>query len=111
LCAFGNSGFHDLHHTFGSLLIQAGVSPAYVQKQMGHKSIQVTIDVYGHLIPGENVTWIDTLDRSPKKVEATDANRTQTKSREAEESFSGAVQDAEAKEVIWLPPGIRTPIC
>jgi integrase len=29
--------FHDLRHTFGSLLIQAGVSPAYVQKQMGHK--------------------------------------------------------------------------
>jgi integrase len=28
--------FHDLRHTFGSLLIQAGVSPAYVQKQMGH---------------------------------------------------------------------------
>jgi len=27
--------FHDLRHTFGSLLIQAGVSPAYVQKQMG----------------------------------------------------------------------------
>lgn len=47
--------FHDLRHTFGSLLIQAGVSPAYVQKQMGHRSIQVTIDVYGHLIPGENV--------------------------------------------------------
>lgn len=53
--------FHDLRHTFGSLLIQAGVSPAYVQKQMGRRSIQVTIDVYGHLIPGENVAWIDTL--------------------------------------------------
>jgi integrase len=44
--------FHDLRHTFGFLLIQAGVSPACVHKQMGHKSIQVTIDVYGHLIPG-----------------------------------------------------------
>ena len=32
--------FHDLRHTFGSLLIQRGVSPAYVQKQMGHRSIQ-----------------------------------------------------------------------
>src|SRR6478672_7964021 len=53
--------FHDMRHTFGSLLIQAGVSPAYIQKQMGHRSIQVTIDVYGHLIP-ENVAWIDTLD-------------------------------------------------
>ena len=32
-----NFRFHDLRHTFGSLLIQRGVSPAYVQKQMGHK--------------------------------------------------------------------------
>jgi hypothetical protein len=61
-----NFRFHDLRHTFGSLLIQLGVSPAYVQKQMGHKSIQVTIDVYGHLIPGENVAWIDTLDCIPR---------------------------------------------
>jgi hypothetical protein len=43
--------FHDLRHTFDSLLIQAGVSLAYVQQQMGHRSIQGTIDVYGHLIP------------------------------------------------------------
>jgi len=74
--------FHDLRHTFDSLLIQAGVSSAYVQKQMGHRSIQVTIDVYGHLIPGENVAWIDTLDSTPKKVAATDAHRTQTGNRE-----------------------------
>ena len=63
--------FRDLRHTFGSLLIQAGISPAYVQKQMGHRSIQITIDVYGHLIPGENVAWIDTLDKVPVKVSAT----------------------------------------
>jgi integrase len=59
--------FQDLRHTFGSLLIQAGVSPACVHKQMGHRSIQITIDVYGHLIPGENVAWIDTLDKTPQK--------------------------------------------
>jgi hypothetical protein len=101
--------FHDLRHTFGSLLIQAGVSPAYVQKQMGHRSIQVTIDVYGHLIPGENVAWIDTLDSIPKKVAATDANRTQTQSRELEGEFSDAVQSEEAEEVIWLPPRDSNP--
>jgi Phage integrase family len=101
--------FHDLRHTFGSLLIQAGVSPAYVQKQMGHRSIQVTIDVYGHLIPGENVAWIDTLDRIPKKVTATDAHQTHTQGRELEEEFSRASQSEEAKEVIWLPPRDSNP--
>jgi integrase len=54
--------FHDLRHTFGSLLIQSGASLAYVKEQMGHSSIQVTADVYGHLIPGANISWVDGLD-------------------------------------------------
>jgi integrase len=54
--------FHDLRHTFGSLLIQGGASLAYVKEQMGHSSIQVTVDTYGHLIPGANVNWVDRLD-------------------------------------------------
>lgn len=37
--------FHDLRHTFGSLLIQDGASLTYVKEQMGHSSIQVTVDV------------------------------------------------------------------
>jgi hypothetical protein len=101
--------FHDLRRTFGSLLIQRGVSPAYVQKQMGHRSIQVTIDVYGHLIPGENVAWIDTLDSVPKKVTATNAHQTHTKSREVEEGFSDDGQSAETEAVIWLPPRDSNP--
>ena len=28
-------------------------SPAYVQKQLGHHSISMTMDTYGHWIPGE----------------------------------------------------------
>ena len=99
--------FHDLRHTFGSLLIQAGVSPAYVQKQMGHRSIQ--IDVYGHLIPGENVAWIDTLDKVSQKVTATDAHKPHTQSREAEEEISDAAESIEAEEVIWLPPRDSNP--
>jgi integrase len=54
--------FHDLRHTFGSLLIQQGASLTYVKDQMGHSSIQVTVDTYGHLIPGADVAWIDKLD-------------------------------------------------
>jgi hypothetical protein len=55
--------FHDLRHTFGSLLIQDGASLAYVKEQMGHSSIQITVDTYGHLIPGADINWIDGLDR------------------------------------------------
>src|SRR4030081_1159199 len=55
--------FHDLRHTFGSLLIQRGASLAYVKDQMGHSSIQVTVDTYGHLIPGADIAWGDKLDQ------------------------------------------------
>src|ERR1039458_9104198 len=51
--------FHDLRHTFGSLLIQGGASRTYVKEQMGHSSIQITVDTYGHLIPGADIKWID----------------------------------------------------
>jgi len=55
--------FHDLRHTFGSLLIQAGAPLTYVKEQMGHSSIKITVDIYGHLIPGADVAHIDRLDR------------------------------------------------
>jgi integrase len=54
--------FHDLRHTFASLLLQQGESPVYVKEQMGHSSIQVTVDLYGHLIPGGNKQAVDRLD-------------------------------------------------
>ena len=59
---------HDLRHTYASLLIQQGESLAYVQKQLGHSSIQVTVDIYGHLIPGANRAAVDRLDAAPIRI-------------------------------------------
>jgi integrase len=53
---------HDLRHTFASLLIQNGESLAYVRDQLGHHSIQITVDTYGHLVPGANRQAVDRLD-------------------------------------------------
>lgn len=53
---------HGLRHTFASLLIQNGESLAYVRDQLGHASIQVTVDTYEHLIPGANRQAVDRLD-------------------------------------------------
>jgi len=53
---------HNLRHTFASLLIQHGESLAYVKEQMGHHSITITVDVYGHLVPGGNKAAVDRLD-------------------------------------------------
>jgi integrase len=44
-------GLHSLRHTAASLFIEQGFSPKRVQALMGHSSIQVTFDTYGHLFP------------------------------------------------------------
>jgi integrase len=43
--------FHDLRHFFASFLIGQGFSAKYVCDQLGHSSIQMTFDTYGHLFP------------------------------------------------------------
>ena len=43
---------HDARHTYASLMLRRGVPIAYVFKQLGHSSIQVTVDLYGHFQPG-----------------------------------------------------------
>lgn len=53
---------HDLRHTYASLLIQDNRSLAYIKDQLGHHSIQVTVDIYGHLVPGANKEVVDSLD-------------------------------------------------
>jgi integrase len=44
---------HDLRHTYATMLLMAHISPVYVQKQLGHHSIRMTVDIYSHWIPGE----------------------------------------------------------
>jgi integrase len=42
--------FHDLRHTYASLLIAEGLHPKYISEQLGHASVQITLDRYGHLM-------------------------------------------------------------
>jgi integrase len=44
--------FHDLRHTCATLLLGAGVNPKVVQELLGHSSVRVTLDMYGHTSPG-----------------------------------------------------------
>lgn len=53
---------HDVRHSYASLLIQAGESLAYIRDQLGHHSIKVTVDIYGHLAPEGNKSAVDRLD-------------------------------------------------
>jgi integrase len=42
--------WYDLRHTFASLLIAQGEHPKLISEQLGHASIQITLDRYGHLM-------------------------------------------------------------
>jgi Phage integrase family len=44
-------GLHSLHHFFSSWAIEQGFSPKRLQALLGHSSIQMTFDTYGHLFP------------------------------------------------------------
>ena len=54
---------HDLRHTYASLLIAQGAHPKYIQAQLGHASIQTTLDRYGHLMPDAHAVEARKLDR------------------------------------------------
>ena len=46
--------FHDLRHTYASLLIEQGENLKYIQSQLGHSSPTVTLNVYAHLMKHTN---------------------------------------------------------
>jgi integrase len=55
-----NFHWHDLRHTFASLLVMAGVDIRTVQELMGHKTIQVTMR-YAHLAPEHQLEAVQRL--------------------------------------------------
>lgn len=60
-------GLHESRHTFASLMIAAGVNAKALASYLGHSSVTITLDRYGHLMPGnehEAATLLDTYLRS-----------------------------------------------
>ena len=54
---------HECRHTFASLMIAAGVNAKALSTYLGHSSIQITLDRYGHLMPGNEQEAARLLDR------------------------------------------------
>jgi integrase len=50
----GKIRFHDLRHTYASLLIEQGENIKYIQSQLGHAIPVVTLNVYAHLMNAVN---------------------------------------------------------
>lgn len=52
--AWGEFGPHVFRHTFATWKLRAGVPIALVSRWLGHASIQMTVDIYGHIDGGEH---------------------------------------------------------
>lgn len=63
---------HDLRHTFTSLQLARGVPAEVVQVWLGHASVNVTLDVYRHILPHEHARHVagleQLLDQGPANV-------------------------------------------
>ena len=53
---------HEARHTYASLMIAAGVNAKALSTFMGHANIAITLDLYGHLMPGSETEAADLLD-------------------------------------------------
>lgn len=53
---------HQARHTYASFMIAAGVNAQALSVFMGHSSIKVTFDLYGHLMPGTEAEAAALLD-------------------------------------------------
>jgi hypothetical protein len=68
---------------------------------MGHSSIQITVDTYGHLIPGANIAWVDRLDSKSSQQQRA------TGQQQAAQASNPEI--AQISEKIWLPPRDSNP--
>ncbi|MGH2953645.1 MAG: tyrosine-type recombinase/integrase, partial [Solirubrobacterales bacterium] len=94
--AWGAAGFeritfHECRHTFASLMIAAGVNAKALSTYMGHANISITLDRYGHLMPGSEDEAAGLLDAYLNaEREQADAH-----ARQAGEGLTGAQSGAQ----------------
>jgi len=54
---------HDLRHSYTSIMIAAGVNIKAISQSLGHANIGITLDTYGHLLPGMGRTAAERFDK------------------------------------------------
>ena len=55
-------GLHEARHTCASIFIAAGVNVKALSSYLGHSSITITMDRYGHLMPGNEDEAVGLVD-------------------------------------------------
>ncbi|HVB04859.1 MAG TPA: site-specific integrase [Acidimicrobiales bacterium] len=62
--------FHDLRHTYAAMLIAEGAHPRAMMERLGHSSVTVTLNTYGHLLPGIDSSLTEALDRAGRAAKS-----------------------------------------
>ena len=85
-------------------MVAAGAHPKYLQAQMGHSSIRVTLDLYGHLFPDANRGVLDALDAAYGPIH-TPSRETRRRSAQTKKSrVSGDFERRERRDSNPRPP-------
>ncbi|MGC4960033.1 tyrosine-type recombinase/integrase [Gordonia sp. DT101] len=82
--ADGDATLHSLRHSFASITLTSGIPPKQVQEWMGHHSLTLTADVYGHLFASETERAMTLLDRAIGTPAGPQPVRNQSAERELE---------------------------
>jgi integrase len=61
--------FHDLRHTAASLMLNYGIPVIVVSRRLGHAKPSITLDIYGHLMPGMQAEAAQKIDELITPVE------------------------------------------
>ena len=77
---------HDARHTYASLQLRRGVPIGWVSRQLGHSSIRVTADLYGHFQPGADRHHVEALAEAIEEASEAGQNAPQTHLRSTSES-------------------------
>jgi len=72
----GTFRIHDLRHIAVALMVAAGAHPEHINRHLGHRSVAVTMDLYGRLFPSEVATIVKRLDQMLRDSQ-TDKRRTE----------------------------------
>jgi integrase len=91
-------GLHECRHTFVSFMIAAGVNPKALSTYMGHASVTITFDLYGHLMPGNEQQAARLLDAYLRRSTRA-AAKTRENDRRPERSTAASSGDRRFRSV------------
>jgi Phage integrase family len=87
---------HCLRHTYASILLAEGVSPVYVQEQLGHATIEMTVSTYGRWLKKRAPGVLDRLDMS---LNSKSGSRRQLSTESTDRTFHVQLPDFPWKNV------------